>query len=274
MRSLVIAIAFVMFAAPASFAQIVDGAGGSGGGGAVTNAGTFAVQEDGAALTALQLIDDTIYADDGEFTTGTSPIQIIGGLYESAPTSCTDGDVCSVELSSDRRLLVDADIGTMPTVTLAGTESEDNSIAYAGTHLVVENLNYCDNGANWERCSTAAAGSGTVSSATTRVAIATEDKLFTDPCLGGTKVYAPIDIVTITTTNVTPTAAGASNHVYICAVNLVTAGANNVALVSDTTTACATPVAGLAGGTTAAEGWNFAANGGIAWGSGSGTIAR
>ncbi len=31
---------------------------------AVTNAGTFVVQEDGAALTALQLIDDVVYAED------------------------------------------------------------------------------------------------------------------------------------------------------------------------------------------------------------------
>lgn len=37
-----------------------DGSNVGGGGGAVTNAGTFAVQEDGAALTALQLIDNIV----------------------------------------------------------------------------------------------------------------------------------------------------------------------------------------------------------------------
>ncbi len=63
-------------------------------------------------------------------------------------------------------------------------------------------------------------------------------------------------------------------HVYICSINLVTAAANNVALIAGTTTStpCDTSAAGLNGGTTAAEGWNFAANGGIAQGSGLGAI--
>lgn len=38
--------------------------------GPVTNAGTFAVQENGAALTSLQLIDDAIFAEDAAHTTG------------------------------------------------------------------------------------------------------------------------------------------------------------------------------------------------------------
>ncbi len=41
-----------------TWAEVGIAASGSGGGGAVTNAGTFVVQVDGAALTALQLIDD------------------------------------------------------------------------------------------------------------------------------------------------------------------------------------------------------------------------
>jgi hypothetical protein len=45
---------------------------------AVTNAGTFAVQVDGAALTALQLIDDSIFTDDAAFTVGTSKVTAIG----------------------------------------------------------------------------------------------------------------------------------------------------------------------------------------------------
>lgn len=39
---------------------------------AVTNAGTFAVQVDGAALTSLQLIDDVVATDDAAFTVATS----------------------------------------------------------------------------------------------------------------------------------------------------------------------------------------------------------
>lgn len=51
-----------------------------------------------------------------------------------------------------------------------------------------------------------------------------------DPCDGVAKTYLPIDIVTATTTEITAALAGASTHYYVCSVNLVTAGANNVAL--------------------------------------------
>ena len=45
---------------------------------AVTNAGTFAVQVDGNALTSLQLIDDPVFTDDAAFTVGTSKVMAVG----------------------------------------------------------------------------------------------------------------------------------------------------------------------------------------------------
>jgi hypothetical protein len=60
---------------------------------AVTNAGVFAVQVDGNALTALQLIDDVIYVDDADWTDNTSKHALVGGVYQSAPHTVTDGDV-------------------------------------------------------------------------------------------------------------------------------------------------------------------------------------
>ncbi|KKL76355.1 hypothetical protein LCGC14_2045750 [marine sediment metagenome] len=45
-----------------------------GGGGAVTNAGTFVVQEDGAALTALQKIDDMILGNEAQVDVITSAL--------------------------------------------------------------------------------------------------------------------------------------------------------------------------------------------------------
>jgi hypothetical protein len=67
----------------------------------------------------------------------------------------------------------------------------------------------------------------------------------------------------------------ASKKIYICSINIVVAAATNVALVEGTTTtnACDTGTAGMAGGATAATGWNFAANGGLAQGAGMGAIA-
>ena len=44
---------------------------------AVTNAGTFAVQVDGSALTALQLIDNASFADDAAFTVGSSGVNVV-----------------------------------------------------------------------------------------------------------------------------------------------------------------------------------------------------
>ena len=84
--------------------------------------------------------------------------------------------------------------------------------------------------------------------------------------------WFPVDIVTATTTLVI-TGVG-SRHVYICSVNLITALTNNVAIVAGTGATCATSTAGMNGGVTSAEGWNFSANGGIAQGNGLGAIMR
>ena len=66
--------------------------------------------------------------------------------------------------------------------------------------------------------------------------------------------------------------AGVSGRkIYICSMNLVTATAQNIAIVSGTGTVCATGttrVSGSSGGSTAATGWNLAANGGIVLGAG------
>lgn len=61
---------------------------------------------------------------------------------------------------------------------------------------------------------------------------------------------------------------------YICSINLVTATAQNIALVGGTGTTCATTPHAIAGGTTAATGWNLAANGGLTQGTGVGVIMQ
>lgn len=50
-------------------------------------------QNSAAMLTALQLIDDTIYVDDADWSDGSSKHILVGGLYQSSPQSITDGDV-------------------------------------------------------------------------------------------------------------------------------------------------------------------------------------
>lgn len=65
-----------------------------------------------------------------------------------------------------------------------------------------------------------------------------------------------------------------SKQTYICSIALIAGAADNVALVEGTGATCGTDTAGMAGGSTAATGWNFAANGGLTLGNGQGVVAR
>lgn len=56
---------------------------------------------------------------------------------------------------------------------------------------------------------------------------------------------------------------------YICHIGIVTATAQNIALVEGTGATCGTNTAGMAGGATAATGWNLPVNGEIMEGDGS-----
>ena len=94
---------------------------------AVTNAGVFVVQENGAALTALQLIDDAIYVDDADWTDNTSKHMLVGGVYQSAPHTVTDGDVTPFLTDVNGRLAVA--VGN--TVTVAS-----HAVTNAGTFPV------------------------------------------------------------------------------------------------------------------------------------------
>lgn len=81
---------------------------------------------------------------------------------------------------------------------------------------------------------------------------------------------AVINIATATTTRLVTGVSG--RQVRICAFDMVTAAANNVAWIEGTGATCGTGSAGMAGGSTAASGYNFAANGGIGRGSGIGEV--
>lgn len=83
-----------------------------------------------------------------------------------------------------------------------------------------------------------------------------------DPCEATLQSYAPISITTATTTRIV--APSASNKTYICHLFLTSAAADNVGIVEGTGGTCGTGTAGVIGGTTAANGPNFAANGGVA----------
>jgi hypothetical protein len=84
--------------------------------------------------------------------------------------------------------------------------------------------------------------------------------------------YKNINVSTATTTLLVTGVAG--RQVRITALHMVTAAANNVALIEGTGATCGTGTAGMAGGTTAATGYNFSANGGMTEGAGLGTVVQ
>jgi hypothetical protein len=94
--------------------------------------------------------------------------------------------------------------------------------------------------------------------------------LAVDPCAAQPKSYASIS----QTANTQLVAGTTSKKVYVCSIHVVAAVATNVAVVEGTGTVCGTGTAGVSGfgGATAATGWNFAANGGIALGSGESSV--
>jgi len=92
----------------------------------------------------------------------------------------------------------------------------------------------------------------------------------TDPCVSGAKNSTPFQQAA----SAQVIAGTALKQTYICSFNLVTAGANNVAVVEGTGAVCVTAPLGVMGGATAATGWNLGANGQVSFGSGTGTIAK
>jgi hypothetical protein len=116
---------------------------------------------------------------------------------------------------------------------------------------------------------TANAGTGTFniqSNASVNVNEIGGTAVVADPCQANTKSYVSIN-QTVKTKLISGTA---SKKIYICSLNLISATAQNVALIEGTGTSCGTGAAGVQGfgGSAAATGWNLAANGGLTYGMG------
>lgn len=91
-----------------------------------------------------------------------------------------------------------------------------------------------------------------------------------DPC----KMVGASSYVINLTTNTQIITGTSSKQTYICAINIVVGAATNVALVEGTGSTCGTSTTGMAGGSTAATGWNFAANGGLTLGNGDSWVIK
>lgn len=208
----------------------------------------------------------TALADDADFTAGTTSFTPGGGFYQSSVTACTDGDTCAFGITAQRTLKVTLFTAAGSEITVSSDVTEDAAETAGGTGPMVLSV----------RRDTAASSAGTSGDNSTfntdSLGLLWTRSL--DPCSGVAKTYIPIDISTATTTELTASLAGASNHYYICSFHLFTDGANDVALVDDDSDNCASVTAGIFGGVTAAEGWNFAANQGVNMNGGTSSVGR
>jgi hypothetical protein len=247
---------------------------------AVTNAGTFAVQ---AAATIADGADTTLGAkgDAKSTATDTTAVSAISVLkeisaLEQAPASraVTNAGTFAVQIPANSSVNV-AQVAGTTTDTNSGTKSAGTLRVVLATDqpaLTNKLLVTPDSvalPANQSVNLNQVAGAAT--SATNPLYIRETDgtnPVILDPCRTQANIFKPIS-QTASAQLVTGTSA---KKIYICSINLVTAAANNVAMVEGTGTVCATGIAGMAGGTTAATGWNFSANGGLTQGNGMGSI--
>lgn len=226
-------------AATQSGTWTVTGAGGtfpvtdSGGSLTVDNNGTFAVQVDGAALTALQLLDDAVKTDDAAFTPATDKVLMVGAEFDdTAPDSVNEGDAGAIRMSARRELYVQLRDaagnergvnvnGSNEVLTAASQTGSWTVTANAGTNLNTSTL-ALESGGNlagaatslailddWDesdRCKVnviagqagITAGAGAVAASTPRVTLASNDPAVAalqilDDCISGSE--AQVDIV-------------------------------------------------------------------------------
>lgn len=100
---------------------------------AVTNAGTFATQVDGAALTALQLIDDVVIAEDAAHASGDKGVMGLAVRTDTpANRSGADGDYEPLQVSAGR-LWTSTTVTSLPastnTIEVVGDAAHDAAVA-------------------------------------------------------------------------------------------------------------------------------------------------
>ncbi len=195
----------------------------------------------------------TTAAHDGAFgTAGAADAQVrtIQGVASMTPVvvSATDLDV---------------QIGGSDSLTI-GTFPDNEPVNVAQMNGVAVTMGNGVSGTGVQRVTIASDSTGQVAVASfpdnepVNVAQKGGSAIAAGPCEREVNLYAQVD----QTSGEQIITGTASERVYICSVAIVTATAQNIALVDGTGSVCATSPTGLTGGSTAATGQNYAANGG------------
>lgn len=111
---------------------------------AVTNAGTFVVQENGAALTALQLLDNIVKLEDDLHVTGDAGVPALAVIRAGGGALGGDGDYSPLTVDASGRLYVSpipgqlgVEGGTGPATTLTQRVALANNVSIpAGTNNI------------------------------------------------------------------------------------------------------------------------------------------
>lgn len=249
---------------------------------AVTNVG-------GDILEAIQTALEGTLSVDVVGVNGAAPLDAAAnGTLQSEATANGNGSTLTTNGYGYATFTVDCSTACTggTTITLEGTE--DGTIYKTLTQAIRLNgpgvggviLNQLDTdesiwgvpvlGIQAVRAVISGYSAGTVT-VTARAVIGSSSNAMTDPCQGPKQFYV-VDIVTATTVEIANAVVG--KHFYICSVNLVAAAAQTISIAEDDTDGCGSLTAGLTGGVTAAEGWSFGVNGGIAAIGGGYSIAR
>lgn len=234
----------------------------------VTNGGTFVVQENGAALTALQLIDNVVLTEDLASAGGESGVQLLA-VRDATPgnTSGAEGDFEPLQVNAGR-LWVDASGVTLTVgshaVTNAGTfvvqidgaaltalQKIDN-LAHSGSDVAL--VEHVPMSAQFDDTSTTTVTENQIAPLRLSSARALHVNVAQ---VGGVTPAAAVcdDPSKVTSVAVNATASGntelvaltADDIVYICGYNFMSSGAADVRLVYGTGTACATGETGITG---------------------------
>jgi len=102
---------------------------------AVTNAGTFAVQVDGDALTSLQLLDDAIYADDADFTFNSDKGMLVMGV-NSSTQNITLNDVGAITVDERGQVRTVQNLGEIDTFVMLDIDNAAEQLSSADSNAV------------------------------------------------------------------------------------------------------------------------------------------
>jgi hypothetical protein len=201
---------------------------------AVTNAGTFATQVDGAALTALQLIDNLVLAEDAAHASADPGVLALAVRRDTAAVgSGTDGDNSTLNVDATGRLWAHVgtiDAGTITTVSTVTAVTAITNALPAGTNNIgdVDVLTIAagdNNIGNVDIVSLPALAAGT--NLIGSVAAAPVTGAIYQGTTARTPVFTAIDAAT-SGDNTLVAAAGASNKIRVHALYLVAAGTTTV----------------------------------------------